>query len=80
MALKILAIIRASTEHQETESQKKEVRDFILSLRGEDSKPLFAEQEIDYIKVEGASARKMNDKYREMIREIKHRGNGTFLC
>ena len=73
MAYKILAIIRASTEHQETESQKKEVKDFILSLRGEDSKPLFTEQEIDYIKVEGASARKMNDKYREMIREIKHR-------
>lgn len=47
---KILAVIRVSTESQETESQKKELVDFILSLGK------FQEEEIEFIEVCGASA------------------------
>lgn len=62
----ILAIIRASTEHQETLSQKKELRDFILT-KG------FDEDEIEYIEVAGASARKQNPKYLQMLEDIKNK-------
>ena len=62
---KILAVIRVSTETQETESQKKELVDFILSLGK------FQEEEIEFIEVCGASAVKMNDKYLQMLQSIK---------
>lgn len=62
---KILAVIRVSTETQETESQKKELVDFILSLGK------FQEEEIEFIEVSGASAVKMNDKYLQMLQSIK---------
>lgn len=63
---KVLAILRASTIRQEIESQKEEVRDFLLS-KG------FAENEIDYIEAKGASARKANQEYIDFINEIKSR-------
>lgn len=62
---KILAVIRVSTTRQETESQKKELVNFILS------KGKFKEEEIDFIEVAGASAIKMNAKYRQMLQSIK---------
>ena len=49
----ILCIIRASTEKQETESQKKELVDY-CKAKG------FVEDEMAFIEVAGASARKLN--------------------
>lgn len=62
---KILAVIRVSTETQETESQKKELVNFILSLGK------FTEEEIEFVEVCGASAVKMNEKYLQMLQSIK---------
>lgn len=57
-------MVRASTEGQETDSQKQEVEDFILS-KG------YTRDEIEWLEVKGASARKENDKYQQMIDKIK---------
>lgn len=62
---KILAIIRTSTERQETESQKAEVKDFCIS-KG------FRAKDIVYIESSGASARKLNKKYLAMLENIKN--------
>lgn len=64
MEKKILCIVRASTEQQETESQKKELVEYCIT-KG------FAREEIDYIEVAGASARKLNKKYIQMLEDIK---------
>lgn len=61
---KILCVIRTSTERQETESQKVEMLSFI-TLKG------YKENEIEWIEVAGASARKLNKKYLAMIESIK---------
>lgn len=61
---KILAVIRESTEQQEIESQKKELTEFCIS-KG------FKEEEIEYIAESGASARKVNKKYLQMLEDIK---------
>lgn len=61
----ILCIIRASTEKQETESQKKELVDY-CKAKG------FVEDEMAFIEVAGASARKLNKKYIQMLEDIKH--------
>ena len=61
---KILCVIRVSTEKQETESQKSEMLTFIKS-KG------FRENEIEWIETAGASARKQNKKYLEMVEAIK---------
>lgn len=61
---KILAVIRTSTERQETESQKQELTNFIKT-KG------FKEEEIEFIEVAGASAVKLNAKYRQMLQSIK---------
>lgn len=60
----ILCVIRTSTEEQETASQKKEMLEFCIS-RG------FKEEDIEWIEVAGASARKQNEKYVQMIALIK---------
>ena len=62
--MKILAVIRTSTERQETESQKKELSDYIKTLG-------FVEEDIEYMEVAGASARKLNKKYIQMLEDIK---------
>lgn len=62
---KILAVIRESTERQETESQKQELVDYCKSLG-------FAESDIEYLAVAGASARKLNKKYLQMLEDIKN--------
>lgn len=62
--MKILAVIRESTDHQDTESQKREMRDFCIS-KG------FQEEDIVYIESAGASARKANKKYLQMLDNIK---------
>lgn len=64
MEKKILCIVRASTERQETESQKKELIEYCIT-KG------FSLEEIDYIEVAGASARKLNKKYIQMLEDIK---------
>lgn len=64
MEKKIFCIIRASTEQQETESQKKELVDYCIT-KG------FAVEEMAFIEVAGASARKLNDKYIQMLEDIK---------
>lgn len=60
----ILCVIRTSTEEQETASQKKDILEFCIS-RG------FKEEDIEWIEVAGASARKQNEKYVQMIALIK---------
>lgn len=60
--MKILAVIRSSTDKQETESQKNEMIEFCKS-KGFD--------EIEIIEVAGASAVKLNKKYIQMIEDIK---------
>lgn len=62
----ILCVIRVSTERQETESQKQEMLTFCTSLG-------FTEDSIEWIEVSGASARKLNDKYIQMLEDIKNR-------
>lgn len=64
MEKKILCIIRASTEKQETESQKQELIAYCIA-KG------FAVEEMAFIEVAGASARKLNDKYIQMLEDIK---------
>lgn len=64
MAKRILGILRVSTVKQEIESQKKELKEFILSNG-------YKSDEIMWKQWKGASARKENDKYKEMIEEIK---------
>lgn len=64
MSKKILAIVRTSTIAQEIESQKKELSDFIISLG-------FKENEIEFIIAKGASARKMNETYLQLLTDIK---------
>ncbi len=61
---KILCVIRTSTERQETESQRAEMLTFCKS-KG------FKENEIEWLEASGASARKLNKKYIEMIESIK---------
>lgn len=61
---KILAVIRSSSERQETESQKKEMIQFCIE-KG------YAEDDIKVIEVAGASARKLNKKYLDMLESIK---------
>lgn len=63
---KILCVIRASTIYQETESQKQELIQFCLT-KG------FAADELDFIEVAGASARKCNPAYIKMLEDIKDR-------
>ena len=61
---KILCVVRASTEKQETESQKKELVEYCRT-KG------FTDDEMAFIEVAGASARKLNDKYLQMLEDIK---------
>lgn len=61
---KILCIVRASTEKQETESQKEELVDYCKTLG-------FTDSDMEFIEVAGASARKLNDKYLQMLEDIK---------
>jgi len=62
----VLCVIRVSTEKQETEGQKKEMLEFCTSLG-------FPEDSIEWIEVAGASARKLNDKYIQMLEDIKNK-------
>lgn len=61
---KILCVVRASTEKQETESQKKELVEYCRT-KG------FTDDEMAFIEVAGASARKLNGKYLQMLEDIK---------
>ena len=62
--MKILCIIRVSTDRQETDSQKKEMKEF-CNENG------FADNDIVYIEVAGASAVKENKAYLQMLEDIK---------
>lgn len=65
MEQKIIAIVRASTERQETESQRRELCDWIVgSLR-------YPAEAIRIIEVAGASAVKLNDAYLQMWEDVK---------
>lgn len=64
MKKKILAVIRTSTIRQEIQSQKKDLTEFCIS-KG------FKEEEIIFVEGRGASARKKNDKYLQMLLDIK---------
>lgn len=61
---KILGVVRASTVRQETESQQYELEQYIISLG-------FKKSEIEWLVYAGASARKMNAAYLEMMDRIK---------
>ena len=62
--MKILCVIRSSTARQETESQKREMIAFCKS-KG------FADEQMVFIEVAGASARKLNKAYIQMLEDIK---------
>lgn len=64
MKKKILAIVRTSTERQETESQKHELVNMCIS-KG------YAKKDIIFIEAKGASARKADKEYLEFIEKIK---------
>lgn len=59
---KILVFLRVSTEVQELDEQKKEMKDFCISMGYTD---------ILFIEGKGASAIKINDEYIEMYEEVK---------
>lgn len=61
---RILGVVRASTEHQEIVSQKNELRTYIQSMG-------YKADEIEWIETAGASARKANSKYLDMLQSIK---------
>lgn len=61
---KVLGIVRASTERQEVDSQKKELRDYLSKLGYSDGDMVFIEEQ-------GASARKCNKKYLRFLEDIK---------
>lgn len=62
--MKILAVIRESTVQQETESQRKEMLQFCLSLG-------YNEKNIAVLEVAGASAYKVDTAYLRLIETIK---------
>lgn len=66
MAKRILGVVRVSTKNQDTKSQKNELAEFLES-KG------YRYSEIEWIVVKGASARKENDKYLEMLEDIKRK-------
>lgn len=61
---KILGVVRASTDHQEIISQKQELATYIISNG-------FNEAEIEWLEVQGASARKANKEYLDLLQSIK---------
>ena len=61
---RILAIVRASTERQETETQKRELFQYLNRFG-------FSDDEIEVIESAGASARKANTKYKLFLETIK---------
>lgn len=69
MEKRVLAIIRVSTDVQDTEGQKAELTEF-LKTKG------FEESEIEYLEAVGASARKANRKYLDFLQTIKDRTGG----
>ena len=66
MAKRILGVVRVSTEQQDPEPQKKELQEFLKS-KG------YRPNEIEWIEVKGASARKENDAYLKMLEDIKRK-------
>ena len=65
---RILVFLRVSTEAQELDNQRNEMRDFVNSMGYSD---------IIYVEGIGASAIKINDEYIEMYAEVrKHIENG----
>ena len=61
---KILVFVRASTEKQEIDDQKKEMRDFVKSMG-------YSDGDIVYLEDKGASAICLNDKYLNMVDVLK---------
>lgn len=61
---KVLVMVRVSTEGQDTTDQKNEMLDFVQHQG-------YQEKDIVWIVEKGASAIKLNDKYLEMIDQIK---------
>lgn len=61
---KILVFLRVSTEAQELDTQRDEMRDFVKSMGYTD---------VVYVEGVGASAIKINDEYIEMYEEVKKR-------
>lgn len=66
MAKRILGVVRVSTKNQDTKPQKKELQEFLKS-KG------YRSNEIEWIEVTGASARKENDAYLKMLEDIKRK-------
>ena len=64
MEKRILAIVRASSESQEIESQRVELFQYLNSFG-------YSDEEIELIAVAGASARKKNKKYLQMLDDVK---------
>lgn len=60
----VLVFLRVSTEVQELDNQKKEMRDFCISMG-------YDEGNIIYVEGKGASAIKISDEYIEMYEQVK---------
>ena len=64
MKKKILCVIRVSTENQETESQHNDMAKWLSGMG-------YKESEIVWLESAGASARSLNQKYLDLLEEIK---------
>ena len=63
-AKKILVFLRVSTDSQDLQGQKNEMRDYVKTMG-------YDEDDIIYLENKGASAIKLNDKYIDMINTLK---------
>lgn len=64
MEKRVIGLIRVSTTTQELESQKNDLLKYILS-KG------YTEEQVIWLEFKGASAIKINDKYIQMVEELK---------
>ena len=70
---KILVFLRVSTEVQELDNQKAEMRDFCLASG-------YSDDSIIYVEGKGASAIAINDEYLEMYNEVKKYIDNGEIC
>lgn len=74
MKKKILIFLRTSTEKQELDNQKKELKDYLVSMG-------YCEDDFIYLEKAGASAIKLNEEYLNMIEQLNNFiENGVINC
>lgn len=74
MKKKVLIFLRTSTEKQELDNQKKELKDYLESMG-------YCEDDFIYLEKAGASAIKLNEEYLNMIEQLNNFiENGVINC